>query len=76
MKGRMPFALGPADGAPHYGFATFRADARKDDGGANVRISEIRIEDVDIPLAPDEAEQVRTWLRQSLAGTAFALPVR
>lgn len=62
MSGRAAIAVGPANGAPTYGVAQFSAAAAIDKDSALVQLTDLRIDKVDVPTAPDSAGKVRDAL--------------
>ncbi|MBB4861764.1 hypothetical protein HNP46_000601 [Pseudomonas nitritireducens] len=59
MSGRAAIAVGPANGAPTYGVALFSAAAAIDKASGLVQLTDLRIEKVEVPTAPDSADKVR-----------------
>ncbi|MCY1274409.1 hypothetical protein D9M68_116220 [compost metagenome] len=67
MSGRAAIAVGAAkDKAPTYGVAAFSAAADIDKSAGLVQLSDIRIDKVEVPTAPDSAARVRDTLVQHL----------
>lgn len=62
MSGRAAIAVGPANGAPTYGVAQFSAAAAIDKATGLVQLTDLRIDKVDVPTAPDSAGTVRDAL--------------
>lgn len=62
MSGRAAIAVGAADGAPTYGVALFSAAAEIDKSNGLVQLTDIRIDKVEVPTAPDSAAKVRDAL--------------
>lgn len=73
LTGRAALAVGPKGGVPHYGFASVSARARVEK--ATVVLSDIRIDKVELPAAPDQAAAVRTALSSDFATTSVSLPL-
>ncbi|KES21021.1 MULTISPECIES: carbohydrate-binding family V/XII [Pseudomonas] len=66
LGGRAAIALGTAKGAPTYGVAQFSAAADIDKSSGLVQLTDLRIDKVEVPTAPDSAEKVRQALTQRL----------
>lgn len=62
MSGRAAIAVGAANGAPTYGVALFSAAADIDKSSGLVQLTDIRIDKVEVPTAPDSADKVRDAL--------------
>ncbi|MGE9760299.1 carbohydrate-binding family V/XII [Pseudomonas sp. PDM20] len=62
MSGRAAIAIGPANGAPTYGVAQFSAAAAIDKATGLVQLTDLRIDKVEVPTAPDSAGKVRDAL--------------
>lgn len=62
MSGRAAIAIGPANGAPTYGVAQFSAAAAIDKATGLVQLTDLRIDKVEVPTAPDSAGNVRDAL--------------
>lgn len=66
MSGRAAIAVGPANGAPTYGVAQFSAAAAIDKATGLVQLTDLRIDKVEVPTAPDSAGTVRDALEARL----------
>ncbi|MFJ3051174.1 carbohydrate-binding family V/XII [Pseudomonas nitroreducens] len=62
MGGRAAIAIGAANAAPTYGVAQFSAAAAIDKASGLVQLTDLRIEKVEVPTAPDSANKVRDAL--------------
>nr|WP_294973909.1 carbohydrate-binding family V/XII [uncultured Pseudomonas sp.] len=62
MSGRAAIAVGTADAAPTYGVALFSAAAAIEKDSGLVQLTDIRIDKVEVPTAPDSAGKVRDAL--------------
>lgn len=62
MSGRAAIAVGPANGAPTYGVTQFSAAAAIDKATGLVQLTDLRIDKVEVPTAPDSAGKVRDAL--------------
>ncbi|MDG9852232.1 DUF3300 domain-containing protein [Pseudomonas nitroreducens] len=62
MGGRAAIAIGAANAAPTYGVAQFSAAAAIDKASGLVQLTDLRIEKVEVPTAPDSADKVRDAL--------------
>ncbi|QRY80503.1 carbohydrate-binding family V/XII [Pseudomonas sp. PDNC002] len=62
MSGRAAIAVGAAKAAPTYGVALFSAAAAIDKSSGLVQLTDLRIEKVEVPTAPDSADKVRDAL--------------
>lgn len=59
IEGRMAIAMGPANGQPTYGVATFTANADVDKSNDEVHLTQLRIPRVQIPTAPAQAQSAQ-----------------
>ena len=66
LGGRMAVAVGPAKGNPTYGTVDFSARAEVNKPAGLVHLSDIRIEKVQVPTAPQEADRLRAALQARL----------
>ncbi|WP_231570380.1 carbohydrate-binding family V/XII [Achromobacter sp. RTa] len=66
LTGRMAVAIGQAKGSPTYGVADFSARAEVNKSAGLVHLSDIRIERVQVPTAPQEASRLRSQLEARL----------
>ncbi|WP_447921650.1 carbohydrate-binding family V/XII [Achromobacter aegrifaciens] len=66
ISGRMAVAVGAAKGNPTYGVADFSARAEVNKPAGLVHLSDIRIERVQVPTAPQEAAKLRSQLEARL----------
>lgn len=66
ITGRMAVAVGPAKGTPTYGVADFSARAEVNKPAGLVHLSDIRVERVQVPTAPQEADKLRGLLEARL----------
>lgn len=66
LGGRAAIALGDAKGTPTYGVAQFSAAADIDKSSGLVQLSDLRIDKVEVPTAPDSAEKVQKALSAQL----------
>ncbi len=66
IAGRMAVAVGQAKGNPTYGVAEFSARADVNKPAGLVRLSDIRVERVQVPTAPQEAARLRSELEARL----------
>lgn len=62
MSGRAAIAVGAANTAPTYGVALFSAAADIDKSSGLVQLTDIRIDKVEVPTAPDSVDKVREAL--------------
>lgn len=62
MGGRAAIAIGAANAAPTYGVAQFSTAAAIDKASGLVQLTDLRIEKVEVPTAPDSADKVRDAL--------------
>ncbi|MFG1462456.1 hypothetical protein V5F77_06100 [Xanthobacter sp. DSM 24535] len=75
LTGRAALALGKANSTPHYGFAYFSAWAEKGDDSGSVRLSNIRIERVEIPVAPSDNSATQRALARHVSDRVITLPL-
>ncbi|WP_258129950.1 carbohydrate-binding family V/XII [Achromobacter anxifer] len=66
ITGRMAVAVGAAKGSPTYGVADFSARAEVNKPAGLVHLSDIRVERVQVPTAPQEAAKLRSLLQARL----------
>ncbi|MGY6270889.1 carbohydrate-binding family V/XII [Achromobacter denitrificans] len=71
LSGRMALAVGQAKGNPTYGVADFSARADVNKPAGLVHLSDIRIERVQLPTAPQEAARLRSQLEARLPATGM-----
>ncbi|MNK10757.1 hypothetical protein D3C87_287860 [compost metagenome] len=71
ITGRMAVAVGPAKGSPTYGVADFSARAEVNKPAGLVHLSDIRVERVQVPTAPQEAAKLRGLLEARLPATGM-----
>ncbi|CAO3972599.1 carbohydrate-binding family V/XII [Achromobacter mucicolens] len=75
LTGRMAVAVGPAKGNPTYGVADFSARADVNKPAGLVRLSDIRIERVQVPTAPQEAARLRSELEARIPPKGVVTPL-
>ena len=75
LTGRMAVAVGPAKGNPTYGVAEFSARADVNKPAGLVRLSDIRIERVQVPTAPQEAARLRSELEARIPPKGVVTPL-
>ncbi len=75
LSGRMAVAVGPAKGNPTYGVAEFSARADVNKPAGLVRLSDIRIERVQVPTAPQEAARLRSELEARIPPKGVVTPL-
>jgi len=75
LTGRAAFTLGVAKAAPNYGVVSFSAQTPPAAGASTVSLSGIRIDRVEIPLAPDQEAAVTATLGAQLARQSLSLPL-
>ena len=75
LTGRMAVAGGPAKGNPTYGVAEFSARADVNKPAGLVRLSDIRIERVQVPTAPQEAARLRSELEARIPPKGVVTPL-
>lgn len=75
LTGRMAVAVGPAKGSPTYGVADFSARADVNKPAGLVRLSDIRIERVQVPTAPQEAARLRSALEARIPPKGVVTPL-
>ncbi|CAB3834286.1 carbohydrate-binding family V/XII [Achromobacter mucicolens] len=75
LTGRMAVAVGPAKGNPTYGVAEFSARADVNKPAGLVRLSDIRIERVQVPTAPQEAARLRGELEARIPPNGVVTPL-
>ena len=75
IGGRAALAIGPKDGTPVYGFATFTADATIDKAAGLVRLDQITVTKVEVVTEPGKAPAVKQAIEQRLpkGGVTVAL---
>jgi hypothetical protein len=75
ITGRMAVAVGPAKGTPTYGVADFSARAEVNKPAGLVHLSDIRIERVQVPTAPQEAARLRSQLEARIPAKGVVTPL-
>jgi hypothetical protein len=75
LSGRMAVAVGQAQGNPTYGVADFSARAEVNKPAGLVHLSDIRIDRVQVPTAPQEAERLRSQLEARLPASGVVTPL-
>ena len=75
LTGRMAVAVGPTKGNPTYGVAEFSARADVNKPAGLVRLSDIRIERVQVPTAPQEAARLRSELEARIPPNGVVTPL-
>ncbi|AYC34876.1 carbohydrate-binding family V/XII [Pseudomonas cavernae] len=75
MAGRAAIAVGAPKAAPTYGVAHFSATADIDKSSGLVQLSEIKIDKVEVPTAPDSAEQIGQALSAQLPANGLTVPL-
>lgn len=71
ISGRMAVAVGAAQGAPTYGVADFSARAEVNKPAGLVHLSDIRVERVQVPTAPQQADKLRSLLQGRLPASGM-----
>jgi hypothetical protein len=67
ISGRAAIAIGPVDGAPSYGVLTFEARVEVDKPSGLVRMTDLRIDDVQIPTEQGESADVKSAIEARIA---------
>nr|WP_313621350.1 carbohydrate-binding family V/XII [Achromobacter sp.] len=75
ITGRMAVAVGAAKGNPTYGVADFSARADVNKPAGLVHLSDIRIERVQVPTAPQEAARLRSQLEARIPAKGVVTPL-
>ncbi|MEN4921904.1 carbohydrate-binding family V/XII [Achromobacter spanius] len=75
ITGRMAVAVGAAKGNPTYGVADFSARAEVNKPAGLVHLSDIRVERVQVPTAPQQADRLRSQLEARLPAKGVVTPL-
>ncbi|EHK64601.1 carbohydrate-binding family V/XII [Achromobacter arsenitoxydans SY8] len=75
ITGRMAVAVGAAKGNPTYGVADFSARAEVNKPAGLVHLSDIRVERVQVPTAPQQADKLRSQLEARLPAKGVVTPL-